>query len=409
LCNRSRFEDEKVLTDDEASYIYSVSRHYARQRATQITKMKFLEILAKDSKRNIQGDASDKALFRFVSNCQSVELLRYQYKILFELPFSSKNKFALTVIQPRGSQNKYLLMKGAPEIVLSRCNRYQFKNFVKDIDNEFTESFNSAYRLFANNGERVLGFAMVELKNFPNQQIQLTDLPTNGYEFVGLISMIDPPKPKVKDAVAECRNAGVKIVMVTGDHPLTAKAIASEVGIITQPTKEDILHEMKDDENDDHEELDDSLINAIVVTGKELESFTPDDWNRVLGKQEIVFARTSPEHKLKIVEHLQAIGHVVAVTGDGVNDAPALKKADIGVAMGISGSDVARAAGAIVIMDDDFSSIVLGIKEGRVLFDNLKKGNSIHFDSFMARSCSCFNQYCLRYSISDEFFECVNY
>jgi len=341
--------------------------------------MKFLEILAKDSKRTIIGDASDKAIFRFVSSCQSIELLRYQYKILFELPFSSKNKFALSVIQPHGSQNKYLLIKGAPEIVLTRCNRYHFKSTVKDIDNDFTESFNSAYRLFANSGERVLGFAMVELtnKNYNNNNnnIQLVDLPTSDYEFVGLMSMIDPPKPKVKYAVEECQHAGVKVIMVTGDHPLTAKAIATEVGILTQPTKEDILTEMKNENNDENNDLDDTLINAIVVTGKELDTFTEEDWTRVLNKQEIVFARTSPEHKLKIVEHLQSMGHVVAVTGDGVNDAPALKKADIGVAMGISGSDVARGAGDIVIMDDDFSSIVLGVKEGRVLFDNLKKAS----------------------------------
>jgi sodium/potassium-transporting ATPase subunit alpha len=266
-------------------------------------------------------------------------------------------------------------MKGAPEIVLTRCNRYHCKGLTKEIDNDFTEGFNTAYRLFANSGERVLGFAMLELIDAPKHNLQINDVATSGYEFVGLMSMIDPPKPKVKEAVAECRGAGVRVIMVTGDHPLTAKAIATEVGILTQPTREDIITEMKDDENE-NDDLDDTLINAIVVTGKELDTFTADDWTRVLSKQEIVFSRTSPEHKLKIVEQLQAMGHVVAVTGDGVNDAPALKKADIGVAMGISGSDVARAAGDIVIMDDDFSSIVLGIKEGRVLFDNLKKATA---------------------------------
>jgi sodium/potassium-transporting ATPase subunit alpha len=159
----------------------------------------------------------------------------------------------------------------------------------------------------------------------------------------------------------------VKVIMVTGDHPLTAVAIANQVGIVKHPLRSVMAAEMGCKE----EEVEEKFVLAIVVTGRELISFDDDDWKRVLSKEEIVFARTTPEQKLAIVEHLQAMGHIVAVTGDGVNDAPALKKADIGVAMGINGSDVARGAGTIVLMDDDFSSIVVGIREGRLLFDNI--------------------------------------
>jgi len=391
LCNRARFENEKQLTDEEAFDLYYTTKKMGLKKhaskTVTLSRTRFMEMLTNDKERQLQGDASDRALFKFISSRQSIELLRYQYLILFELPFSSNNKYALTIIQPRGDGNgnkKYLLMKGAPEIVLTRCAHYHFQGFAKEVNKEFLDSFDKTYQILANDGERVLGFAMLELtkENFAklddmnnknSNSIDLQDIPTTGYEFVGLMSLIDPPKPKVKNAVLECRNAGVKIIMVTGDHPLTAKAIATEVGIITQPTKEDLATE---DELEDVDATNDDRINAIVVQGKELDTFKEEDWQRVLNKKEIVFARTTPEHKLKIVEHLQSMKHIVAVTGDGVNDAPALKKADIGVAMGISGSDVARAAGDIVIMDDDFSSIVVGVKEGRVLFDNLTKATA---------------------------------
>jgi len=143
-----------------------------------------------------------------------------------------------------------------------------------------------------------------------------------GYQFLGMISLVDPPKPKVASAVEECRSAGIKIIMVTGDHPLTAVAIAKQVGIIKHPTKNVLALQLECKEED----IDEAIVKSIVVTGSELNKFTEEDWERALSKDEIVFARTTPEHKLLIVEHLQAMGHVVAVTGDGVNDAPALKK-----------------------------------------------------------------------------------
>lgn len=203
-----------------------------------------------------------------------------------------------------------------------------------------------------------------------------------GLVFVGLYAMIDPPRPGVPEAVGRCQSAGIKVIMVTGDHPVTAKAIAQKVGIIGphSQTKEQVaelhhggnLDAVKDDEYD-----------AIVVPGWELqdkldtEAEDPqgvaDFWNNALNKNNVVFARTSPQQKLLIVSAVQERGGIVAVTGDGVNDSPALKKADIGVAMGITGTEVAKEAADMILLDDNFASIVNGVEEGRIIFDNLKK------------------------------------
>merc|ERR1711935_884475 len=190
--------------------------------------------------------------------------------------------------------------------------------------------------------------------------------------FVGLMSMIDPPRAAVPDAVAKCRSAGIKVIMVTGDHPITAKAIARSVGIISEGNKtvEDIAAERKCDVAD----VDKREAKAAVVNGMMLRDMTDEDLDDVLRHHsEIVFARTSPQQKLIIVDGCQRAGQIVAVTGDGVNDSPALKKADIGVAMGIAGSDVSKQAADMILLDDNFASIVTGVEEGRLIFDNLKK------------------------------------
>merc|ERR1712168_522244 len=190
--------------------------------------------------------------------------------------------------------------------------------------------------------------------------------------FVGLMSMIDPPRAAVPDAVAKCRSAGIKVIMVTGDHPITAKAIARSVGIISEGNKtvEDIAAERKCDVKD----VDKREANAAVVNGATLRDCTDEDIDDILkNHSEIVFARTSPQQKLNIVEGGHRQGSIVAVTGDGVNDSPALEKADIGVAMGITGSDVSKQAADMILLDDNFASIVTGMGEGRLIFDNLKK------------------------------------
>eukprot|EP00486_Rosalina_sp_Unknown_P014289 CAMPEP_0201592092 /NCGR_PEP_ID=MMETSP0190_2-20130828/190077_1 /ASSEMBLY_ACC=CAM_ASM_000263 /TAXON_ID=37353 /ORGANISM="Rosalina sp." /LENGTH=638 /DNA_ID=CAMNT_0048050701 /DNA_START=2077 /DNA_END=3990 /DNA_ORIENTATION=- len=203
-----------------------------------------------------------------------------------------------------------------------------------------------------------------------------------GLVFIGLYAMIDPPRPGVPEAVGRCQSAGIKVVMVTGDHPVTAKAIAQKVGIIGphSQTKEQVA-QLKYDGNLDP--VKDDEYDAIVVPGHLLqekldtEAEDPqgvaDFWNNALNKDNVVFARTSPQQKLLIVSAVQERGGIVAVTGDGVNDSPALKKADIGVAMGITGTEVAKEAADMILLDDNFASIVNGVEEGRIIFDNLKK------------------------------------
>merc|ERR1712136_647909 len=229
-------------------------------------------------------------------------------------------------------------------------------------------------------GERVLGFCdyMLPADKYPNGYPFDTDeknFPTEKLCFVGLMSMIDPPRAAVPDAVAKCRSAGIKVIMVTGDHPITAKAIAKSVGIISADNKtvEDVAEEL----NLRPEQLtieQKRSAHAAVVHGGELKDIEDKELDEILMyHSEIVFARTSPQQKLIIVEGCQRMGAIVAVTGDGVNDSPALKKADIGIAMGIAGSDVSKQAADMILLDDNFASIVTGVEEGRLIFDNLKK------------------------------------
>lgn len=190
------------------------------------------------------------------------------------------------------------------------------------------------------------------------------NFPTNGFRFLGLISLIDPPRPNVAEAIRKCRSAGIRLLMVTGDHPLTAAAIGRATGILTDYRPTDIL--LKNLWETDER--------SCVIHGNTLKSITNEQLDQIIkSHQEIVFARTSPQQKLIIVESCQRLGEVVAVTGDGVNDSPALKKADIGIAMGITGSDVSKQASDIILLDDNFASIITGIEEGRLIFDNLKK------------------------------------
>merc|ERR1712136_726200 len=229
-------------------------------------------------------------------------------------------------------------------------------------------------------GERVLGFCdyMLPADKYPNGypfDADEMNFPTEQLTFVGLMSMIDPPRAAVPDAVAKCRSAGIKVIMVTGDHPITAKAIAKSVGIISADNKtvEDVAEEL----NLRPEQLtieQKRSAHAAVVHGGELKDIEDKDLDEILMyHSEIVFARTSPQQKLIIVESCQRQGAIVAVTGDGVNDSPALKRADIGIAMGIAGSDVSKQAADMILLDDNFVSIVTGVEEGRLIFDNLKK------------------------------------
>ncbi|KTG01554.1 hypothetical protein cypCar_00041369, partial [Cyprinus carpio] len=277
-----------------------------------------------------------------------------------------------------GNDCHYLLvMKGAPERILDRCSTILQQGKEQPMDEELKEAFQNAYLELGGLGERVLGFCHLFMPEdkYPKGFAFDTDdinFQTDNLCFVGLMSMIDPPRAAVPDAVGKCRSAGIKVIMVTGDHPITAKAIAKGVGIISEgnETVEDIAARL----NIPVSQVNPRDAKACVIHGSDLKDLTQDQMDDVLKNHtEIVFARTSPQQKLIIVEGCQRQGAIVAVTGDGVNDSPALKKADIGVAMGISGSDVSKQAADMILLDDNFASIVTGVEEGRLIFDNLKK------------------------------------
>merc|ERR1711931_401964 len=331
-------------------------------------------------KKEVNGDASEAAILKCTELSKgNVMDYRKRNKKVCEIPFNSSNKFQVSIHETEDPQdNRYLLvMKGAPERILYRCTSIVVDGQERPLNDEWKDAFNTAYMELGGLGERVLGFCdfMLPADKYPAGypfDADEANFPLDGLRFVGLMSMIDPPRAAVPDAVAKCRSAGIKVIMVTGDHPITAKAIAKSVGIISegQETVEDIAERL----NIDVSKVNPRDARAAVVHGGELKDMSEKQLDELLlFHTEIVFARTSPQQKLIIVEGCQRMGAIVAVTGDGVNDSPALKKADIGVAMGIAGSDVSKQAADMILLDDNFASIVTGVEEGRLIFDNLKK------------------------------------
>lgn len=237
-----------------------------------------------------------------------------------------------------------LFSKGAPESILKKCSKIIKDNKVEDLTTSDREKIMKINTELANNAMRNLAFAFKYIKA-PEKIKRVSDF-ENDLVYIGLVGMIDPPRPEVYEAVEKCKAANIKIIMITGDHKLTAKAIGRELGILN--TNDKVIDE-EDLRNMTEEELQ-----------KEIENIK-------------VFARVSPQHKVAIVEALKKNGHIVAMTGDGINDAPSLKKADIGLAMGITGTDVSKEASDMILTDDNFATIVKAIKEGRVIYDNLKK------------------------------------
>ena len=283
-----------------------------------------------------------------------------------EVPFTSERKRMTTIhkvashrLQVTGSeqsdeelatwnlQHYVAFTKGAVDGMLEISDRVWVDGRTEPLDDHWRERIQAANDQLAADGVRVLGVAFRPLDTLPepvNEETLEREL-----IFVGLVGMIDPPRSEVRDAVAKCRTAGIRPVMITGDHPLTALHIARQLGIVA---------------------LDDAQ--ARVITGQELAEMTVDDLEAVV-EDVAVYARVSPAHKVKIVEALKHRGHFVAMTGDGVNDAPALKRADIGVAMGITGTDVSKEAADMILLDDNFATIVAAIEEGRTIYDNIRK------------------------------------
>ncbi|MER7467266.1 cation-transporting P-type ATPase [Streptomyces sp. NPDC097981] len=261
-----------------------------------------------------------------------------------EFPFDSARKLMSTVhANADGDYRAYV--KGAPQELLARCASIEWGGERQPLTDELRAAVTTANDQLASQGLRVLAAAWRPLADSHPVQDEVE----SGLTLLGLVGMLDPPRPEVKDAVDACRLAGIRIVMVTGDHPLTAEAVARRVGIVRQPT-------------------------PTVVTGARLDALDDDGLDGLLAESgELLMCRVSPEHKMRVVTALQRRGEVVAVTGDGANDAPALKHADIGVAMGASGTDVAREAAVMVLLDDSFASITTAVRLGRSVYQNIRK------------------------------------
>merc|ERR1711910_221360 len=331
-------------------------------------------------KREVNGDASEAAILKCTELTNgNVMDYRAKNKKLVEIPFNSTNKFQVSIHETSDPDEKraLLVMKGAPERILQRCSTIVIDGTERPLTEDWKNAFETAYMELGGLGERVLGFCdfMLPEDKYPAGYPYDADeenFPLEGLRFVGLMSMIDPPRAAVPDAVLKCRSAGIKVIMVTGDHPITAKAIARSVGIISDGTE--TVEDIATRKGIPVSKVNPREAHAAVIHGGELKDISEKALDEILMYHtEIVFARTSPQQKLIIVEGCQRMGRIVAVTGDGVNDSPALKKADIGVAMGIAGSDVSKQAADMILLDDNFASIVVGVEEGRLIFDNLKK------------------------------------
>lgn len=313
------------------------------------------------------GDASESGLIKSVQLLRDIEDFHAANPKLHEIKFNSTNKWQLSIHRPEdpSAQHPVMVFKGAPERVIKMCAKICIDGEDVQLTEEWMKKYLEAYETLGAMGERVLGFAYRDMKELPMDYAFTNkpepNFPIKDLTFVGLMSLIDPPREGVPEAVEKCKRARIKVYMVTGDHPITALAIAKQVGIIDQDKWD--------------------AGKALVVKGDDIRDWMDIEdpmerqakWDWALDHEQIVFARVSPAHKLLIVENCQRRGENVAVTGDGVNDAPALKKANTGIAMGISGKDVSKEAADMILMDDNFASIVNGIEEGRVIFDNLKK------------------------------------
>lgn len=311
----------------------------------------------------ILGDPTEAALkvAAFKGDLAEEEELR-TYPRIIEIPFDSRRK-RMTTIHLEQSQGvnglsfnqrpRIAYVKGAPKELLDLCTQISISGEVFPLTEEWKKAAVEKNDTMARDGLRVLAVAFRRLpKDLSSQTAEDVE---HDLTFLGLVSMMDPPRAEISTAVQKCNQAGIRVIMITGDYGLTAESIARRVGIV-------------------------SSANPRIITGFELDKLTDDELKAAF-KDEVIFARVAPEDKLRVVMALQDLGHIVAVTGDGVNDAPALKRANIGVAMGITGSDVAKEAASMILLDDNFASIVNAVEEGRAVYANIKKFTTYIFTS----------------------------
>ena len=296
------------------------------------------KVAIENAKTEYIGDPTETALFAFAEQRLDVDL-REEHERVLEIPFDSERKLMSTV---NGKDSFVLYVKGAPDSLLERCTKISSGGRIEELTPQIRNRINAANENFARQALRVIGAAYKPLKDIP-ESIEGLEC---GLIFLGLAGMMDPPRPEAKEAVRICRDAGILPIMITGDHKTTAEAIASELDILQQGN--------------------------LALTGRELDRLSDEDLLRNLYDIR-VYARVAPSHKVRIVKAFKSKGEVVAMTGDGVNDASALKAADIGVGMGITGTEVSKGASDMVLTDDNFATIVKAVEEGRRIFRNIKK------------------------------------
>lgn len=284
------------------------------------------------------GDSTEIALLAYANRIKSIRDIDHTPR-LHEKPFTSDDKYMITVNRAPNNDHYHAYLKGAPEVVMSMCDHIHIDGKKVPFTDDHRKKINEQFVTLAERGERGLALAY--------RNINENEMPRDKYVFIGVVGMLDPPRPEVPEAIEKCREAGIRVFMLTGDFGPTAKAIGKQIGLIKDGGR--------------------------VIQGDELKSMNEAALSEALDEKELIFARITPLQKLEIVKALQKKDQIVTVTGDGVNDSPALKNADMGVAMGKMGTDVAREASNMVLMDDNFATIVSAVEEGRTIFDNIKK------------------------------------
>ncbi|HSF47270.1 MAG TPA: HAD-IC family P-type ATPase, partial [Burkholderiales bacterium] len=313
------------------------------------------ELFQQEGVWKVEGDPTEGALYPFATKLgMNRQAEQKAYPRIDAIPFESEHKFMAT-LHKSGDGKQILLVKGAPEVILEHCDRQQTRDSkAAPLDRE---RFAEASDRLAGQGERVLGLAWLEDPGVKAGTLGPADLPKN-LVLLGLIGLLDPPRKEAIEAVKECHGGGIRVTMITGDHKITAAAIAKMLGIGDGKT---------------------------AVAGTEIEEMNEAALQETVRDVD-VFARASPEHKLRLVKAIQANQQIVAMTGDGVNDAPSLKKADIGVAMGIKGTEVTKEAAGMILADDNFASIGAAVKEGRTVYNNIEKAILFLFPTNVAQA-----------------------
>ena len=326
ITNQREYDVGLSLTADD------VELHIARRVMTLCNNAHL------DSELKYSGDSTEVALLAYAEKLTSIKDI-VQTKRLAEKSFTSEDKYMVTVNESPEGDHFHAYLKGAPEVVMAMCDQIHLNGQKVAFTEAYRKQVVAQYMSLAERGERGLALAYRNLDN--------DGIPDAHYIFVAVVGMIDPPRVEVPEAILKCRQAGIRVFMLTGDFGPTAKAIGKQIGLFSDKGK--------------------------VLNGDELSALDEAGLSSLLDENEMIFARITPAQKLQIVQALQKKDQIVTVTGDGVNDAPALKNADMGVAMGLMGTDVAKEASNMVLMDDNFATIVTAIEEGRTIFDNIKK------------------------------------